>query len=71
MLQDFEQINKLPKERGVLTHCKIPNVKPNGHIENLRKSTNKTLERKTDQSLAIVLFIHNHCILIKTTGVTG
>lgn len=71
MLQDFEQINKLPKERGILIHHKIPNVKPNGHIESFGKSTSKTLDRKIDQSLAKVLFIHNHYSLIKTTGVTG
>lgn len=46
MLQDFEQINKLPKERGVLTHCKIPNVKPNGHIENLKKVPIKPWKEK-------------------------
>lgn len=31
MLQDFKQINKLPKERGISIHCKVTNVKPNGH----------------------------------------
>lgn len=71
VLQDFEQINKLLKERWISIHHKIPNVNTNGHTESLWKSTSKTLKRKTDQSLAKVLFICNHCILIKTTGVSG
>lgn len=41
---------------------------PTGHTESLRKSTNKPLESKKDQSTAKVLSIHHCCVLVKTTG---